>query len=133
MISYFPIFPSILSPIFHQYTPIPTSHIFSITHEVQLVPPICAWVWSHWIMGNLPIATSSIKSDYSSPSNYLLAVDPQCMVRTGDRLSCIWKDLGWLDFFHRSCTGNHSYCEFMSLIALPCPEDNSQHYSPTLS
>lgn len=35
---------------------------FMSTHQVQLVLPICAWVWGHQLEhGNLPVATSSVE------------------------------------------------------------------------
>lgn len=88
-----------------------------------------------WSMGNLTIATSSIKkkNDYSSHSNFYC----QSILSVGWGLEIPSMPRFWLaQLFYRSYVDNHSYCEllFMRLIALSCPEDSiSQHDSPPFS
>lgn len=45
--------------------------ILLITHEVNALLPVCAWLSSYPLgYGNLPVTTSSIKKDFHSPYNY---------------------------------------------------------------
>lgn len=132
IMKYYHMYPQFLSSTFSHVPPpmhFTNRFMFLFLLLVYLALPIWSWAagpctgaWETYSGHILKTEWLSLPQQLSTANHFSVRGSPW---RSSTHL---WHDFGYVSLCY-CCAGNYSYCEFMSVIATSCAEDNILHHS----